>query len=88
MAIHITMPRRMTILPSLNGRLANGAFTLRETYTAIRKGGAAVAQFGGTERSGVFLAEMPGYRFNEKTHVAGIPVTVFGVTNGQQLQLE
>jgi hypothetical protein len=46
-----------------------------------------VAQLGGTERSKVFLAEMPGYRFNDTKNVAGIPVTVSGVNNGQAIAI-
>jgi hypothetical protein len=70
-----------------DGTLANGAFALREAYEAIRKGGPAVARFGGTQRAKVFLAEMPGCRFNETKDVAGIPVTVSGVNNGQAMAL-
>jgi hypothetical protein len=70
-----------------DGSIANGAFGLREAYTAIRKAGACLAQFGGTERTRVFLAEMPGHRFNEKKDVAGIPVTVSGVNNGQAIAI-
>jgi len=70
-----------------DGTLANGAFALREAYTAIRKGGPAVALFGGTERARVFLAEMPGHRFKETQNVAGIPVTVSGVNNGQAIAI-
>lgn len=68
-----------------DGTLANGAFALREAYVAIRKGGPCIAQFGGTERAKVFLAEMPGYRFNERKNVAGIAVTVSGVNNAQAM---
>ena len=70
-----------------DGTLANGAFALREAYTAIRKGGPAIAQFGGTERAKVFLAQMPGYRFKETKNVAGIVVTVSGVNNGQAIAI-
>jgi hypothetical protein len=70
-----------------DGTLVNGAFALREAYTAIRKGGAAIAQFGGTERASVFLAEMPGYRVKETKDVAGIAVTVSGVNNGQAIAI-
>jgi hypothetical protein len=70
-----------------DGTLANGAFALREAYTAIRKGGPAVAQLAGTERAKVFLAEMPGYRFKETKNVAGVDVTVSGVNNGQAMAI-
>lgn len=70
-----------------DGTLANGAFALREAYTAIRKGGPAVAQFGGTDRAGVFLSEMPGYRFNKARNIAGVAVAVSGVNNGQAIAM-
>ncbi len=70
-----------------DGTLANGAFALREAYTAIRKGGPAIAQLGGTEKAGVFLAEMPGYRFNQTKDIAGVSVTVSGVNNGQAIAI-
>jgi hypothetical protein len=70
-----------------DGTLANGAFALREAYTAIRKGGPAITQFGGTQRAKVFLAEMPGYRFKETKDVAGIAVTVSGLNNGQAIAI-
>ncbi|HWR53332.1 MAG TPA: hypothetical protein VN428_19655 [Bryobacteraceae bacterium] len=70
-----------------DGTLANGAFALREAYTAIRKGGPAIAQLGGTERAKVFLAEMPGHRFKETKDVAGVAVTVAGVNNGQAIAI-
>lgn len=70
-----------------DGTLANGAFALREAYTAIEKGRPVVAQFGGTDRTRVFLAEMPGYRFKDTKDVAGIPVTVSGVNNGQAIAI-
>jgi hypothetical protein len=70
-----------------DGTLANGAFALREAYTAIEKGGPMVAQFDGTDRTRVFLAEMPGYRFNDTKNVAGILVTVSGVNNGQAIAI-
>jgi hypothetical protein len=68
-----------------DGTLANGAFALREAYTAIEKGRPVVAQFGGTDRTRVFLAEMPGYRFHSTQDLSGIPVTVTGVNNGQAI---
>lgn len=70
-----------------DGMLANGAFALREAYTAIRKGGPAIAVFGGTERARVFLAEMPGDRFNQTKDVGGVAVTVSGVNNGQAIAI-
>jgi hypothetical protein len=70
-----------------DGTLANGAFALREAYTAIQKAGPAIAQFGGTERARVFLAEMPGYRFHETQNIAGVRVTVSGVNNGQAIAI-
>ena len=68
-----------------DGTLANGAFALREAYTAIEKGGPVVAQLGGTDRTRVFLAEMPGYRFHSTQDLLGLPVTVTGVNNGQAM---
>jgi hypothetical protein len=70
-----------------DGTLANGAFALREAYQAIRKGAPAIAQFGGTERARVFLAEMPGHRFKDTKDVAGLAVTVSGVNNGQAIAI-
>lgn len=70
-----------------DGTLANGAFALREAVTAIREGGPAVAQLGGTERARVFLAEMPGHRFDVTKDVAGVSVTVSGVNDGQAIAI-
>ncbi len=70
-----------------DGTLANGAFALGEAYTALRKGGPAVAQFGGTSHAAVFLAEMPGYRFRQTKEFDDIAITVAGVNNGQAIAL-
>ena len=70
-----------------DGTLANGAFALGEAYLAIRKGGACAAQFGGTGRAKVFLAEMPGDRFHETKDVAGVQVTASGVNDGQVMAI-
>jgi hypothetical protein len=70
-----------------DGTLANGAFALREAYLAIRKGGTCVAQLGGTERARVFLAELPGDRFQQTKDVAGVQVTVSGVNDGQTMAI-
>jgi len=70
-----------------DGQLANGAFALREACTAIRCGGPAVAEFGGTERARVFLAEMPGQRFSQTKDLDGVGVTVAGVNDGQAIAI-
>ena len=70
-----------------DGTIANGAFALREAYMAIRQAGPAVAQFGGTERAKVFLAEMPGHRFKDTKVIRGVSVTVSGVNNGQAMAI-
>ena len=68
-----------------DGRLANGAFALRDTYSALSKALPQISYYATTEKLKVFMSRSPGQRFSATENVNGFPVTVSGRNNGQAI---
>jgi hypothetical protein len=71
------------ILP--DGREANGAEALRETYDSLREALPQISYYAGSEKLKVFMSQTPGQRFSQVDDVNGAKVTVEGEHNGQAI---
>jgi hypothetical protein len=76
-------PNQPYILP--DGREANGAQALRETYSALSKALPLVSYYAGTNKMKVFMSESPGQFFRKTADVNGFSVTVSGTDDGQAI---
>jgi Domain of unknown function (DUF5597) len=76
-------PYEPYILP--DGREANGATALRETYSSLAKALVQVSYYAGTDKLKVFMANSPGNRFTQSGDVNGTVVTVTGEHDGQAI---
>ena len=68
-----------------DGSMANGAFSLRDAFSALAMALAQVSCYGGTKMLRVFMAYVPGTQFSETKDVNGAQVSVSGVDNGQAI---
>src|SRR5215469_15565418 len=68
-----------------DGREANGAPTLRETYTALGKALPQISYYAASGKLRVFMAYSPGQRFTETTDINDAKVTVSGEHDGQAI---
>ncbi len=68
-----------------DGTLANGAFALRDTYTALSRALPQISYYAGSDKLKVFMAPSPGQRFSQKAQVNGFEVTAEGEDNGEAL---
>jgi hypothetical protein len=76
-------PYEPYILP--DGREANGAEALRETYESLREALPQISYYAGSDKLRVFMSETPGERFSRTDEVNGAKVTVQGEHNGQAI---
>lgn len=76
-------PYEPYILP--DGKEANGAPALRDTYTSLRKALPQLSYYAGTGKLRVFMADSPGQRFTQTGDVNGDTVTVSGEHDGQAI---
>jgi Beta-galactosidase len=84
-ALNVSYPVPFDPYVRKNGSLANGAFALREAYTALRKALPQISYYDDTDKQKVFLSNQPGQRFSETRYVNGFEVTVSGAGNGQAI---
>ena len=70
-----------------NGTLANGAFALRDAYTALAEALPQIAYFAGTDKLKVFMADSPGKKFSETQDVNGLTVTVSGENEAKAIAI-
>lgn len=68
-----------------DGTLANGAFALRDTYSALASALPQVSYYATTDKLKVFMSRSPGRRFSTTEDVNGFSVTVTGENNGQAI---
>ncbi|HZQ19329.1 MAG TPA: hypothetical protein VFA90_11440 [Terriglobales bacterium] len=76
-------PYEPYILP--DGKEANGAAALNDTYASLRKALPQISYYAGTGKLRVFMADSPGQRFTESAEVNGAKVTVSGEHDGQAI---
>ena len=71
------------ILP--DGREANGASALRDTYSSLTKALPQISYYATTDKLKIFMSNSPGQRFSRAEDVNGIKVTVSGEHDGQAI---
>jgi hypothetical protein len=76
-------PYEPYILP--NGKEANGAAALRDTYTSLRKALPQISYYAKTDKLRVFMADSPGQHFKQTAEVNGSKVTVGGEHDGEAI---
>jgi len=68
-----------------DGREANGASTLRDTYTSLTKALPQISYYAATDKLRVFMSDSPGQRFTRSEEVNGFNTTVTGERDGQAI---
>jgi hypothetical protein len=70
-----------------DGTLANGAFSLRDTYSSLSRALPQISYDAASDKLKVFMSALPGQRFSQTQDVNGFKVTVTGEDNGQAIVL-
>lgn len=68
-----------------DGSFANGAMSLRDTYSSLGKALPQISYYAATDKLKVFLSAKPGERFSSSETVNGTPVKVSGEDNGEAI---
>jgi hypothetical protein len=84
-ALNVSYPADYQPYVLRDGSLANGAFALRDAYTALRMALPQVSFYAETGKEKVFMADVPGQKFSETRDVNGFSVTVSGEDNGEAI---
>jgi Beta-galactosidase len=84
-ALNVSYPVPFQPYVRKDGSLANGAFALRDAYTALRKALPQISYYDDTNKLKVFLSNQPGQKFSETRYVNGFEVTVSGADDGQAI---
>jgi hypothetical protein len=71
------------ILP--DGKEANGASALRDTYMSLMKALPQISYYAATDKLKVFMSDLPGQRFTRSEEVNGFTTTVTGEREGQAI---
>jgi len=66
-----------------DGTLGNGAFALRDAYTALSKALPQISFYAHTSQVKVFMARVPGEKYSDTAEMDGIRVAASGDENGQ-----
>ena len=68
-----------------DGRLANGAFKLRDTYQSLEMALPQILTYAGTDKLKVFQAPAEGQRLSMSDTINGLPLNISGSADGQAI---
>ncbi len=84
-ALNISYPAPYQPYVLSDGSLANGAFRLRDCYTALRRSLPLIASRATTDDLAVFLSNRPGEEFTTWKDLRGVRLSVSGAGDGQAI---
>jgi hypothetical protein len=84
-ALNISYPGSFQPYVTADGKLANGAHSLRECYQLLGKALPHVSYLAGTPKTKVFMSGVPSSSFQSTQDVDGAKVTVSGQDDGQAI---
>jgi hypothetical protein len=84
-ALTVSFPESYEPYILTDGREANGASALRDTYTSLMKALPQISYYAATDKLKVFMSDLPGQRFTRSEEVNGFTTTVTGEREGQAI---